>query len=161
MARFRGLFEHSLDDKGRTAMPAPLRDVLARRSGDKTAPLILSTALEPCLRLYIEADWEKEEDRFELESEDDYFNLDREKADLRRLILGQLDNVSLDKHSRILIPPRHRQHAGLKEAVVWVGQGGYVELWDPDRWEEHIAQARANRENLLRRARERASSGTE
>lgn len=137
-------------------MPAPLKAVLAKRGEGKNATMILSSSLEPCLRLYLETDWEKEEERFDLEADDDYFDLDQDLAALRRLIVGRVDNVSLDKHSRILIPPRHRKHAGLKGAAVWVGQGGYVELWNPERWEEHIAEAQADRENLLRRARDRA-----
>ena len=154
--KFRGLFEHTLDEKGRTAMPAALREVLADRSGEKSPRMILSSSLEPCLRPYLENDWEQQEDRFDLQADDDYFNLDQDVAKVRRLIIGRADNVSFDKHSRILIPPRHRKHAGLDNAVVWVGQGGYVELWSPERWEEEEAVAQADPKALLKRARQRA-----
>ena len=135
-------------------MPAALRDVLVKRGGEKSPRMILSSSLEPCLRLYLEEDWEKEEERFELEADDDYFDLDQNVANVRRLIIGRADNVTFDKHSRILVPPRHRKHAALDNAVVWVGQGGYVELWSPERWEEQVAVAQADPERLLRRARD-------
>jgi len=35
----------------------------------------------------------------------------------------------------VLIPQPLRAYAGLKEEVVLVGNGDYLELWDKDRWE--------------------------
>jgi MraZ protein len=145
--KFRGEFEHGLDEKGRTAMPAPLRDVLVERGGGKPAPLILLRWLDPCLRLYVQEDWEAEEERFERQRED-LLDLDETLADLRRVIFSLATPVALDGHSRVLIKPTLREHAGLGGSIIWVGQGRYMELWDPGRWRARIESALSDRQGL-------------
>jgi MraZ protein len=147
--KFRGEFEHSLDDKGRTAMPAPLREVLAARGGGEPAPMILLRWLDPCLRLYLAEDWEAQEERFE-SNHDDVLDLDDTLADLRRVLFSLATKVELDRNGRLLIKPPLREHAGLDGSVVWVGQGRYIELWEPARWRARIEEAIRDR-NLLRR----------
>ena len=148
--KFRGEFEHSLDEKGRSAMPAPLREVLAARGGAEKPRLILTRWLDPCLRFYLADEWEALEEAFESGS-DDPLDLDETLSDLRRVIFSGTTEVSFDKHSRILIKPSLRRHAGITDAVVWVGQGRYVELWDPSRWNARIEKALEDRD-VLRRA---------
>ena len=58
--------------------------------------------------------------------------------------------VELDRNGRLLIKPPLREHAGLDGSVVWVGQGRYIELWEPARWRARIEEAIRDR-NLLRR----------
>jgi MraZ protein len=115
--------------------------------------MILLRWLDPCLRLYVEEDWEAEEERFE-QTREDTLDLDNTLADLRRVIFSLATPVTTDGHSRILIKPSLREHAGLKDAVVWVGQGRYVELWDPQRWRERIDGALRDRDGLRQSLRE-------
>lgn len=133
-------------------MPAPLRDVLAARGGGEPAPLIMLRWLDPCLRLYVAEDWEAEEARFE-EQTDDLLDLDDTLADLRRVIFSVATEASVDKHSRILIKSNLRQHAGLESSVMWVGQGRYIELWDPARWRARLDTALQDRTGLRDRLR--------
>ena len=114
-------------------MPSALRDVLIERGGGKPAPLILLRWLDPCLRLYVAEDWEAEEARFESQA-DDLLDLDDTLADLRRVIFSLAMPVALDSHSRILIRPPLRDHADIADSAVWVGQGRYIEIWEPSRW---------------------------
>ncbi len=151
--KFRGEFEHSLDPKGRTAMPSVLREVLQARGGGKPAPLILLRWLDPCLRLYVAEDWEAEEERFESRAED-LLDLDDTLANLRRVIFSLASPLELDKNSRILIRPKMREHASLTESVVWVGQGRYIELWEPSSWRTRIEAALQDRDGLRRSLRD-------
>jgi MraZ protein len=150
--KFRGEYEHSLDAKGRTAMPSALRDVLLERGGGKPVPLMLLRWLDPCLRLYVAEDWEAEEEAFESKAED-LLDLDDTLANLRRVIFSLATPVELDKNSRILIRPPLREHAELQEAVVWIGQGRYIELWEPSRWRARVDSALQDRDGLRRSLR--------
>lgn len=151
--KFRGEYEHSLDEKGRTAMPAPLREVLGARSTDDAPRVILTRWLDPCLRLYLAEEWEALEERFESDA-DDPLDLDDTRANLRRVIFSGTTEVSFDKHGRILISKLLREHAKLDGSVVWVGQGRYVELWEPKRWQARIEKALEDRDELRRTFRE-------
>jgi len=53
---FRGVFEHQIDAKGRTSLPAKLRETLV---GGYDERLILTTALDPCLHAYPVREWEQ------------------------------------------------------------------------------------------------------
>ena len=134
-------------------MPAPLREALLARSGDKPVRLILTRWLDPCLRLYLADEWEALEEGFESDA-DDPLDLDETLSDLRRVIFSGTTEVSFDKHSRILIKPSLRRHAGLTDSVVWVGQGRYVELWDQGRWNARIEKALEDRDVLRRTFRQ-------
>ena len=46
---FRGRYEHTIDAKGRTSLPARYRDVLSS-IGERR--IVLTSALEPCLVAY-------------------------------------------------------------------------------------------------------------
>ena len=153
MMKFRGEYEHSLDGKGRTAMPAPLREVLSARGNGEPVPLILLRWLDPCLRIYVGEDWEAKEEKFESQA-DDLLDLDDTLADLRRVIFSLATPVILDSHSRMLIKPALRDHAGLDGSVMWVGQGDYIELWEPSCWRARIAAALDDPNGLRQSLRE-------
>ena len=48
--------------------------------------------------------------------------------------------MELDPQGRILIPPKLREHAGLKKDVVLVGVGSRIEIWDSEKWEEEYSR---------------------
>ena len=51
---FRGRYEHSMDAKGRTAVPARYRDALSAGGDDK---LVLTTSLDSCVVAYPMREW--------------------------------------------------------------------------------------------------------
>jgi MraZ protein len=55
---------------------------------------------------------------------------------LQRLMVGHADDLELDGHGRLLLPPQLREFAGLDRRAMLVGQGGRFELWDEARWVE-------------------------
>ena len=53
---FRGVYEHHIDAKGRTSLPAKLRETLVGAYDER---LIVTTALDPCLHAYPVREWER------------------------------------------------------------------------------------------------------
>ena len=146
---FRGLFEHTIDAKGRTSLPSRFRDVLRRHAeademsvGDK---LIVTTGIDRCLVAYPPAEWAAFEARLAGLSQ-----FDPHVVQLKRIYVAGATECALDKHSRLLIPPMLREYAGLRRDAVWAGMVTTIELWDKEQWTEQTASSRGNRDAIAR-----------
>jgi len=123
MAGLFSEYRHSIDAKGRLAMPAKLLKVL----GD---PFYASVSEDACINVYTLAEWEKLEDRvFEKLS-------GAEERKARRAFYSMAQDCYPDAQGRIVIKPALREHAGLDKNVVIAGAGKYAEIWDAARWDE-------------------------
>lgn len=123
---FRGRYEHTVDGKGRTSLPARFRDVLSA-SGESR--LVITTGLEPCLVAYPLREWEAFEERLaQLPS------FDKSVAMLKRIYVSGAVECDIDKLGRLLLPSSLREHAGLTRDVLWAGMGKNIELWDKARF---------------------------
>ena len=54
-----------------------------------------------------------------------------------RYLLSSADKVELDSQGRFLIPEYLRKFAAIKEDVVFIGVGTYLEVWDKTTWGEY------------------------
>jgi MraZ protein len=127
---FRGRYEHTIDAKGRTSVPARYRDVLAV-TGERR--LVLTSALDKCLVAYQLAEWAAFEDRV---AELPQFEPAVQK--LKRVCLSNAVECEIDDVGRILVPPTLRDWARLQKDVLWAGVGRYAELWDKSAWKREI-----------------------
>jgi MraZ protein len=137
---FTGIFQHQLDAKGRTALPARFRDVLSGQGTDKL--IITSDFRDPCLQAYAPAQWDVFARKVAAQPQ--------LRADVRKLMhvmVAPALDCPFDKVGRILIPPSLREFAGLGEEVVWIGQLERIELWSPAAWKQKSEQDRTP-ENL-------------
>ena len=134
---FRGLYEHSVDAKGRTSLPVRIRESLSK--GEDEVRFILTTGIAPCLVLYRYEDWQELEEKLASLSQ-----FDPAVVQLRRLYIAGATDCTLDKNGRLLIPPMLREHAGLTKDAVWAGMGKTVELWSKERWNIQMQEARSN-----------------
>ena len=125
---FRGRYEHSIDAKGRTSVPARFREAMTAQ-GD--ARLVLTTGLSECLVAYPMSEWLAFEKRL---SELPQFDAD--VVTLKRIYVSGAVECELDKVGRVLIPSALRKHAGLGKDAMWAGMGGYIELWAKETFEE-------------------------
>src|SRR5277367_2535600 len=123
---FRGRYEHTIDAKGRTSVPARYRDALDA-AGDRR--IVLTSALDPCLVAYTSAEWAAFEERIGKLPQ-----FDRAVQKLRRIYVSGAVECDIDDVGRILVPPTLRDHARLKKDVLWAGAGRYAELWDTEEW---------------------------
>jgi MraZ protein len=124
---FRGRYEHTIDAKGRTSLPARFRDVLAAQA---EARLIVTTGLDACLVAYPLREWEAFEERLaRLPS------FDPSVAMLKRIYVSGAVECDLDKLGRLLLPNNLREHAGIARELLFAGMGKHIELWDKARFE--------------------------
>ncbi|MDI1481523.1 division/cell wall cluster transcriptional repressor MraZ [Polyangium sp. y55x31] len=125
---FRGHFEHAIDAKGRTSLPARFRDALDAPEGQ--IALILTPALfDPCLHCYPLRAWEELEAKIAALPQ-----FEPNVVAFRRKYLSAAVECELDKQGRILVPPSLREHADLHKEVLWAGMGATAELWSKERW---------------------------
>ncbi|RYZ39323.1 MAG: transcriptional regulator MraZ [Myxococcaceae bacterium] len=141
---FRGVYEHQIDAKGRTSLPARLRETLV---GTYDERLIVTTALDPCLHAYPVREWEALETALARRNP-----MEPGVKTLMRLYVASAQECPLDKLGRLLIPPSLRTYAKLEKDVVWAGMVKVIELWSLDGWAKAQADARqeATSQDVLR-----------
>jgi MraZ protein len=143
---FSGRFEHAVDGKGRTSLPARFREVLAA-TGD--GRIILTTGFDGQLVAYPLQEWNAFLERLSKQSQ-----FEPSIIMLRRFYVSGAVECPVDNLGRLLIPQVLRDHAGLHRDAVWAAMGLYIELWDKDRYEQMRAHAlgdEAKRNAMLQR----------
>lgn len=127
---FRGAYEHTLDDRGRIAIPARYRQAFP------DGKVVLTPGLDGCIEVYTEQGFLEKSDR--VASEPDTTRFGRRS---RRLFDAQSFDTELDRQGRILVPTHFRQMAGLDGSVMIVGRRECLEIWSSQRWEEEVQAA--------------------
>ena len=132
---FRGRYEHTIDRKGRIAIPAKFREALEQEYGGQ--PLIV-TNLERCLVAFPLPEWVRFEERaVEIPTNDP-------KAQLwLRFFMSAAVECPLDRQGRILIPNNLREHAAIDRVAVLASMGRRFEIWSKDRLQQELGRAMA------------------
>jgi len=130
---FRGRFEHSVDDKGRIAIPSRFRDLIL---GEKDVGHLVITNFEKCLAVYSMEDWEVLEQRISQLPQ-----FDPKVAAFKRIVVGCAQECEIDKAGRILIPADLRRDARIEKECVIVGQLGKFEIWSASIWQKVFDEA--------------------
>jgi MraZ protein len=128
-APFLGEFEHSIDDKGRLAVPARFRAAL--EDG-----LVITRGLDRCLVIWDTDSWRAQAERVR--------SLNPWQADARRMqrhFFSGAVPAQPDKLGRVVIPQFLRAYAQLETDVVVVGLADRIELWSSTEWERERAEA--------------------
>ncbi len=125
-----GTHPRTLDDKKRLALPKRVRGQLG-----EVEQLFVTPGPDQCLWLYTQEALEGLAQKL-----DQSPATDKEARVFRRLYFAQAEAVDMDGNSRILLPERLVQFAGLQRDVVLVGVRDHLELWDAARWQTYLAQ---------------------
>lgn len=129
---FIGEFPHTLDDRGRVALPARYRQAFASGA-------ILTYLAEGCIAVHDSEGFREQAAKI---AEMPASTLAGRRA--RRAFDSNSHEVELDRQGRILVPPRFRQMAGLNGAVVIVGRHECLEIWNPEKWEHELDESVAD-----------------
>jgi len=97
---FRGRYEHTIDAKGRTSLPARYRDVLSAMNERR---IILTSALDPCLVAYAMQEWHAFEEKLSKLPQ-----FDRSVQKLKRIYVSGAVECEVDDSGRVLVPPTLR-----------------------------------------------------
>jgi len=125
---FIGEYRHSIDEKGRLAVPAKFRTSL------KTGAIV-TRGLDGCLYVYTVTEWKKLADKLaELP-----MSKSNSRAFARLMLAGAMD-VRLDKQGRIILPDYLRKYGGLRKNVVVAGLYNHLEIWDVAAWQTYKTQ---------------------
>ncbi len=124
---FIGEYTHTLDDKGRIAMPVKFREAL--RSG-----AVVTRGLDSCLFVYTLAEWQRLAEKLASLP----FSQANSRAFARLMLAGAMD-VEIDKQGRLVIPEYLRTFAHLNKTVVVAGLYNRLEIWDEAAWNAYKA----------------------
>ncbi len=133
---FIGEFRHSIDPKGRIAIPAKFRNKISGGA-------IVTRGIDHCLFVLSEADWEKLAQKL--------ISLPLAQANSRafvRLMLSGAADVELDGQGRILVPDYLRKYAGLDKEAVVCGVYNRIEIWNAPDWEEYRTKTEGSSEEI-------------
>jgi MraZ protein len=140
---FRGRYEHNVDRKGRTSLPARFREILAARGDER---VIVTSGLDPCLVAYPVAEWQAFEERLARLP-----RFEPHVVRIKRLYVSGAVETPVDRQGRILLPGSLRDHAGIVRDVLFAGMVDHIEIWAQERWRDH-AQATDDERAVLARA---------
>jgi MraZ protein len=122
---FTGEYRHSVDDKGRLAVPAKFRAPLA-------VGAFLSRWIDGCLAIHTQSGWA------DLVTKVAGLPITDAGSRLfgRQVFAGAIE-AELDRQGRLLIPAYLREETGLVDEAVVIGSRDHLEVWSPARWTEY------------------------
>jgi MraZ protein len=129
---FRGTFFHTLDEKGRIAIPRKFRELLPAGQGDPRVVVTRSVGSGPrTLDVYTMAEWQALEDRIRQMPQ---FQ-DRTRT-FKRLYLHPAQELTLDAQGRILLPQDLRSAISLSKEAVFTGDLEKFLIWSKEDWQQ-------------------------
>lgn len=139
MNHFMGTHPGRLDAKGRVSVPAAFRTVLRGGAPEGAVRVVLRPShAHPCVEAWPTETFDRLGGRLDglaLFSED--------HEDLSAALFADAYPVESDREGRILLSDWLLQHAGISEAVVFMGQGQSFRIWEPRAAEQRRVEARA------------------
>ena len=131
MTNFIGDHTCKVDSKGRILFPAALKKQL----DDNISQFVIKKDLfENCLVMYTNREWEHQNKI--IRSQINNFNKEHNRF-LRGFYRGTAE-ISLDGSSRLLIPKRLLDIAGINKEIVLSGQDSKIEIWSKEAYDSLI-----------------------
>lgn len=125
---FTGEYTHTLDAKGRLAIPARYRSRFEQG-------LVITPGVEACLYVYPMEAWEAKAKQI------DEKNLSAaQRRQVERVFFGNATELELDSQGRIIIPAKYRERASLEDDVLIIGARDRLELWKASIYRETVEQ---------------------
>ena len=135
MDHFVSTYTNRVDAKGRVSVPAPFRNILAKEAceGVFCYPALDAEALDAGGNRLIETIHAL------LDNLDPYSD---ERDDLATALFGVSEMLRLDADGRVILSERLKTHADIADSVTFVGLGDKFQIWEPSRFEAHLAKGR-------------------
>ncbi|HEX8732344.1 MAG TPA: division/cell wall cluster transcriptional repressor MraZ [Ktedonobacterales bacterium] len=124
---FLGEYPHTVDSKGRIAVPARFRSKIERGA-------VLTRGVDPCLYIYPMETWEEKARELSAAITDP-----RLLRLVERRFFGMAHELELDAQGRIVIPTKFRQYASLGGEAMVVGARDRIEVWSAAGWDAYLS----------------------
>lgn len=136
---FIGEYKHSIDDKGRLAVPAKFR-------ADLNKAAVITRGLDHCLYVFTAGAWS------EIAAKIKALPMTNPNARaFQRLMLAGAVEVDLDTQGRALIPDYLREYAKLGKQSVIAGVYDRIEIWDEEAWKNYKEKTEAQSDEIAER----------
>ena len=134
---FLGEFAHTIDDKGRLTIPARFRDEL--ESG-----VVVTRGLDGCLWAYSRFEWEQLAQKITQMP-----TTNQAARNFSRFMFSSAFDSIPDRQGRILVPQNLRGYAGIQNETVVIGVMNRLELWNPEKWAQVVAEVEEDPEAIV------------
>jgi MraZ protein len=140
---FIGDYTHAVDTKNRVAVPSSFRRNFPSGTEDH---VVLLRGATGCIEAHVRPEWRLHIQRFK--------NLglyNKEDLALRRLVLSGASEMELDGQARVLLPKKLTELAGIGAEARFIGLGPFFEIWNPQKYDEFVAQNSPLYDELIQR----------
>lgn len=135
MALFLSTYVNKVDKKGRVSVPAQYRAVLSNQNF--AGVIIYNSFVNDCIEASSMERIEKISESIDLL---DPFSNERDA--FATTILGSSVQLAFDGEGRILLPSYLIEEIGIMDKAVFVGKGQTFEIWNPEKFDVYVKQAR-------------------
>jgi MraZ protein len=127
MANFLGEFECKVDAKGRILVPSALKRQIAPDAKDR---FVIHRGFEKCLVLYPLNEW------VVISAEVNQLNLyNKKNREFVRQFHRGATELEMDNTSRLLLPRRLLDYAGIEKELILFAYSNRIEVWAKDAYE--------------------------
>jgi len=133
---FIGEYSHTIDNKGRMAVPAKMRALLGSGA-------VVTRGIDKCLWVFPKNEWQA------LAGKLAQLPLtDANSRAFSRLMLAGAMEVEFDSQGRALLPQYLREYAGLDKNTIVAGLYSRLEIWDASIWQSYKEKAEKETEKI-------------
>ena len=119
---FIGEYQHTIDEKGRMAIPSKMRSNLGSGA-------VVTRGIDNCLWVFPKKQWQELAEKLA-----SLPLTDSNSRAFSRLMLAGAMEVEFDSQGRALIPNYLRTYAGLTKNAIVAGLFNRLEIWDAKEW---------------------------
>lgn len=132
---FHGNFPQTVDEKGRTNIPAKFRVPLLVPEARllMITPKLTLNADIPCLEVWPIHSWNQFTEKLSRLPQ-----FEQSVIAIKKLVVAHAQDCPVDKNWRILIPPSLREQAKIMKEIVWVGSLDRIEIWNKEAWDVEL-----------------------
>ena len=125
MTDFLGKYSYKVDKKGRVAFPPKFAKFLPEEL------IITLDPKEKCLLIFEPEEFNNWVKRF-FEKDGGFQHSKPEHIKARSILKGNAMDVTIDTAGRINIPSEQQKEVEITTDAVFIGNDGYIELWNPE-----------------------------
>ena len=135
---FIGEYQHTIDQKGRMAIPAKMRSQLGSGA-------VVTRGIDKCLWVFPKKEWQ-----ILAEKLGSLPLTDTNSRAFSRLMLAGAMEVEFDSQGRALLPGYLRDYAELDKNTVVAGLYSRLEVWDEAKWKAYKTKTEKETEQITR-----------